>query len=156
MGFPILTTTRLNLIEIKEEHLPDIYNLFSNKQVNQYYNVVPLKEIDEARKYVDWFYSRLKEGLGIRWGITLKDTSTIIGTLGFNNYTANHRANLGYELLPEYWNNGYMVEALKAIIQYGFEILQINRIEAEVMQGNTASEKLLSKLGFTREGVLQQ
>jgi len=98
----------------------------------------------------------LYQQVGIRWGIALKGHRNIIGTIGFNNFTKQHRANIGYDLQAQFWNNGYLTEALKAIIKYGFKELDVNRIEAEVMQGNIASEKLLAKLGFTNEGVLRE
>ena len=98
----------------------------------------------------------MKAGLGIRWGICLEGSDRLIGTIGFNNFTKNHRANIGYDLLTEYWGKGIMSEALEAILEFGFNILEVNRIEAEVMTGNIASEKLLHKTGFTNEGVLRQ
>lgn len=67
-----------------------------------------------------------------------------------------HRANIGYDLEVNFWNNGYLTEALKAVIEFGFKKLEINRIEAEVMHGNIASEKVLAKVGFRNEGVLRQ
>jgi ribosomal-protein-alanine N-acetyltransferase len=115
-----------------------------------------MKKEQEGQKLLDWFSSRFNEGLGIRWGIALKGKSKIIGTIGFNNYTKKHRANIGYDLKSSYWNKGYMTEALQAAIEFGFNVLDINRIEAEVMQGNVISERLLKKLNFKREGVLRQ
>ncbi|MEO6818782.1 MAG: GNAT family N-acetyltransferase [Ginsengibacter sp.] len=154
--FPILHTARLDLVEIRQEHLNDIYNLFNDSSVTQYYNVTTLNNEEEAQKYLDWFSSRFAEQAGIRWGISLKGKKNIIGTAGFNNFTKQHRANLGYDLQTAFWNKGYVTEALQAILQFGFTALEINRIEAEVMQGNTASEKVLTKLGFKNEGILRQ
>lgn len=154
-NFPELQTERLSLIEIRQSHLNDYYQLFSDEEVTKYYNIVPFKEEKEAQKYLDWFSSRFKEGLGIRWGIALKGNENIIGTAGFNSFQRNHRGNIGYDLRPEYWNRGIITEALKAIIPFGFNKLEINRIEAEVMPGNTASEKVLTKLGFKKEGILR-
>ncbi|MEI7594758.1 MAG: GNAT family N-acetyltransferase [Bacteroidota bacterium] len=154
-NFPELATNRLNLIEISSKHKVDIYNLFSNERVTQYYNLLPFKEETSAQRFIDWYHNRFEQNLAIRWGITLKNSSLIIGTIGFNNYTKNHRANIGYDLHPDYWNNGYITEALEPVIQFGFEKLEINRIEAEVMQGNIASEKVLEKAGFYREGILR-
>ena len=57
--------------------------------------------------------------------------------------------------MPEFWGNGYMAEALAAVLEFGFRQLEINRIEAEVMRGNTTSEKLLAKSGFKNEGILR-
>jgi len=151
----MLHTERLDLIEINPSHLNDYYQLFSDERVARYYNIIPFREEKEAQKYIDWFISRFNEGLGIRWGIALKGENQIIGTAGFNNFTKNHRANLGYDLQFAYWNNGYITEALQQILRFGFQVLDINRIEAEVMQGNIGSEKVLEKLGFHKEGILR-
>ncbi|PXV62059.1 ribosomal-protein-alanine N-acetyltransferase [Dysgonomonas alginatilytica] len=156
MQFPLLHTERLSLIEIKQDHLNDLFQIFSNPEVTRFYNLLPFKEPKDAQKFIDWYQSRFTEGLAIRWGIALKGEQSIIGTIGFNNYTKHHRANIGYDLQKEYWNNGYITEALKAIISYGFKELEINRIEAEVMSGNESSEKALHKMNFTKEGVLRE
>lgn len=155
-GFPALQTSRLDLVEITADHRKDIFKLFADVEVTRFYNVVPLKEEKEAQRYIDWFASRFSDGLGVRWGIALKGQRRIIGTLGFNHYIKDHRGNIGYDLMKEHWNGGYISEALRTIIEYGFHVLEINRLEAEVMQSNTASERVLEKLGFVREGVLRQ
>ena len=153
--FPELETKRLKLIEIRQSHLDDYYKLFSDERVTKYYNIVPFKKKKEGQKHIDWFASRYNEKLGIRWGISMKGKDSIIGTLGFNNYQKGHRSNLRYELLFDFWNRGIISEALYEIITFGFNSLGINRIEAEVMQGNIASEKVLLKLGFKNEGILR-
>jgi ribosomal-protein-alanine N-acetyltransferase len=124
--------------------------------VTEFYNVVTLTKEGEAQKFIDWFKNRFKENAGIRWGISLKGQDNIIGTIGFNNFNKRHRANIGFDLQSDFWNNGYLTEALKAVIEFGFRNLDINRIEAEVMQGNIASEKVLTKIGFKNEGVLRE
>jgi len=154
--FPELKTERLQLIQITQSHLEDYYQLFSDERVARYYNILPFSEQKDAQKYIDWFESRFNEGLGIRWGIALKGEKNIIGTLGFNNYKENHRANIGYDLRFDFWNKGLMTEALRAVIAFGFNELGINRMEAEVMMGNAASERVLGKLGFKREGALRE
>jgi ribosomal-protein-alanine N-acetyltransferase len=154
--FPILKTDRLDLVEIKQSHLADLYKLFSDENVTRFYNLLPLTNEQEAQKPIDWFQSRFKDKLGIRWGIAIKGQKNIIGTIGFNNFTKRHRANIGYDLQTEHWNNGYITEALKTVINFGFDQLEINRIEAEVMQGNIISEKVLDKLNFKNEGILRE
>ena len=153
--FPILQTERLSLIEIKQSHLSDLFKLFSDEKVTEFYNLLPLKNIEEAQKSIDWFQSRFENKLGIRWGIALKGEQNIIGTLGFNNFTKNHRANIGYDLQTTHWNKGYITEALREIIKFGFNELKLNRIEAELMLGNIVSEKVLEKLNFKNEGILR-
>lgn len=154
--FPCIYTKRLELIEIQQNHLHDIYKLYSNTEVTKYYNINPFTNIQEAQKTIDLFQNRFNDNTGIRWGISLKDKKNIIGTLGYNNLCKNHRASIGYDLEKTHWNQGYITEALNAIINYGFTELEINRIEAEVMQGNINSEKVLEKLNFTKEGVLRE
>lgn len=154
--FPILHTDRLDLVEIKQDHLADIFKLFGDNRVTQFYNVVTLANEEEGQKFIDWFRNRFTDKAGIRWGISLKGHDNIIGTIGFNNFTKRHRANIGYDLQADFWNKGYLTEALKTVIEFGFKQLDINRIEAEVMQGNVASEKILTKTGFKNEGVLRQ
>ena len=153
--FPVLQTERLNLVEITQEHLDDLFKIFGDKRVTEYYNVIPLTDAPQAQKFIDWFSIRYKEKSAIRWGINLKERAGIIGTIGFNNFTKNHRANIGFDLQHDFWNKGYTSEALQAVTKFGFQQLDINRIEAEVMQGNTGSEKLLEKSGFKFEGILR-
>lgn len=131
--FPILYTDRLDLVEIKQSHVSDLYKLFSDEKVTRFYNLLPFQNEQKAQKCIDWFQNRFKDKLGIRWGIAIKGQQNIIGTIGFNNFSKRHRANLGYDLQSEHWNNGFITEALKAVINFGFKQLEINRIEAEVM-----------------------
>jgi ribosomal-protein-alanine N-acetyltransferase len=80
----------------------------------------------------------------------------LIGSCGFNAW--NKRAfngEIGYELLPEYWNNGYMTEAISAIVTYGFANLHLHRIEAWVVPGNVSSARVLQKTGFRSEGIMR-
>ena len=154
--FPSLQTDRLDLIEITPYHSGDILKLFGDVNVTRFYNLLPFKSDQDAQKFINWYRVRFNDNTGLRWGISLKGEPNVIGTIGFNNFTKRHRANIGYDLQLEYWNNGYITEALKVIINFGFNQLEINRIEAEVMLGNTSSEKVLYKLNFMNEGILRQ
>jgi len=155
-NFPKLESVRLDLVEIKQSHLEDVLNLFRDENVTKFYNLLPFRSEQDAQKFIDWYQIRFRDNLGLRWGISLKNKSNIIGTIGFNNFVKGHRANIGYDLKTEYWNHGYITEALKEVIDFGFNQLEINRIEAEVMQGNGISERVLKKLDFQKEGILKQ
>jgi ribosomal-protein-alanine N-acetyltransferase len=96
--FPTLHTYRLDLVEIKQQHLGDIFKLFGDSSVTQFYNIVTLNSEGEAQNFIDWFQNRFMDKLGIRWGISLKGKDSIIGTVGFNNFAKRHRANIGYDL----------------------------------------------------------
>ena len=155
MAFPTLHTKRLDLIEIEQRHLSDLFELFGDENVTKYYNVETLTKEKEAQQILDWFKSIFQDKSGIRWGITLKGHKNIIGTIGYNSYTKGHRANLGYDLQKVHWNNGYIKEAIAEVLKYGFNQLGINRIEAEIIPGNIYSEKALLSLGFKKEGILR-
>jgi ribosomal-protein-alanine N-acetyltransferase len=130
--------------------------LFSDENVTKFNDLAPLKSEQEAQGFIDRFQTRFKNKMGVRWGISIKGQEKIIGTIGFKNLSKKHRAIIGYDLQTEYWNKGYITEALKAVVKFGFNHLEINRIEAEVMQGNVISEKVLEKLNFKKEGVLRE
>ncbi|WP_018342202.1 GNAT family N-acetyltransferase [Cytophaga aurantiaca] len=153
--FPTLHTDRLDLIEITQNHLSDLFTLFGDAQVVRFYNLLPFQNESEGQRLIDLFQTRFTNQTGIRWGIALKGTNNIIGTIGYNSYTTNHKATIGYDLQTLHWNKGYATEALQKVIEFGFEQLQVNRIEAEVMQGNIGSEKVLNKLNFKNEGILR-
>lgn len=154
--FPILPTQRLRLIEIQHIHQPDLFYLLTDKRVTEYYHVVPLKEVADVRKVVDFLKQRFADQQGIRWGIALEGRDELIGMIGFNSFVPGHKGVLVFALMQEYWGKGYMSEAIAAVLAYGFTTLQLKRIEAEVLPGNKASEKVLEKAGFHQEGLLQQ
>ena len=78
----------------------------------------------------------------------------MIGSCGFHLYERRHRrAEIGYELHSDYWRRGIMSEATQAVLQFCFERLGAHRLEADVVEGNSASAALLKKVGFTLEGV---
>lgn len=154
--FPVLHTPRLHLIEIQHAHQPDLFYLLTDKRVTEYYHVVPLKEVGDVRKVIDFLKQRFLDKQGIRWGIALQGREELIGMIGFNSIVPGHKGVLVFALVQEYWGKGYMAEAIAAVLEYGFTTLELLRIEAEVLPGNKASEKVLVKTGFHPEGLLQQ
>ncbi|WP_143307133.1 GNAT family N-acetyltransferase [Chitinophaga vietnamensis] len=155
-SFPTLHTARLDLIELTHEHSAELFTLMTDPRVTEYYNVMPMTQKEDLITVIDWFSRRFKDRLGLRWGIRLKDTGAMIGTIGYNTFTNGHKGVLVYALAYEHWNKGLMTEALQAAVRFGFDVLDLNRIEAEVMPGNTASERILAKSGFHHEGLLKQ
>lgn len=154
--FPTLETERLILREITKNDSNAIFSCFSNKDVTRYYGQETLDKIEQAEAFVDFFSNSYKEKRGIRWGIERKGIQDFIGTIGFNAWSPKHkRAEIGYELHPEHWRKGYTYEALSKVIQYGFDEFGLTRIGAVVFLDNKASNKLLTKAGFQREGVLR-
>lgn len=153
--FPILHTSRLTITQIEETHIADFYRLMNDKEISRFTHMGVFDTESEVRHYVNWLYNRFQQGNGIYWGITLKGSTKLIGTIGYNFFTPGERGNLGYDLDKTYRRQGYMREALYAVVTFGFQVFEINRVEAEVIQGNMASKRLLEKIGFHKEGLLR-
>lgn len=155
--FPCLKSENLILREIKLSDAEAIYRIFSDPQVLKYHDVETFKTIEEAKFLIYNLSESFREQEVIRWGIVKKAENIIIGTCGYSGWNKNRlRAEIGYELSPACWGQGIMTKALGAVIKYGFEKMQLNRIEATVMLPNIASMKLLRKLGFQEEGILRE
>ncbi|WP_144509824.1 GNAT family N-acetyltransferase [Bacillus sp. FJAT-22090] len=156
MEFPVLESEHLKLVEIKEEHTDSIYRIFSNSEVIKFYGMAPFTQVDEANNLINSFSKGFKENRSIRWGIVLKETEEVIGTVGLNNLVrAQKRTEIGYDLLPEYWRRGIVSEAVETVIRYCFNELALFRIAAVTFTENESSYKLLLKLGFQKEGLLR-
>lgn len=154
--FPVLETERLYLREITKEDTEGIFACFSNENVTRYYGEETLHRIEQAEKFVEFFSKNYEAKRGIRWGIEIKGNKGIIGTIGFNAWSPKHkRAEIGYEIHPDYWRKGYTSEALLKVLSYGFDVLGLTRIGAVVFIENEASNQLLTKVGFKKEGVLR-
>ncbi|WNS75796.1 GNAT family protein [Bacillus sp. DTU_2020_1000418_1_SI_GHA_SEK_038] len=154
--FPALETERLLLREIVEDDVQEIFNCFTNSDMLCYYGQEPLTSIEQAKELIRSFEKNYHEKRGIRWGIQVKDQKELIGTIGFNLWSPKHkRAEIGYELHPNYWRMGYAAEAVSEIISFGFNELNFTRIGAVVFIENQSSNKLLTNLRFEKEGVLR-
>lgn len=153
--FPAIRTPHLELVQITEQHVNDLMKIFSDKHMSEYYNLLPPEDEEDCQRLISHFRSRFESKAAIRWGIRLNDNNEIIGTVGFNNFTKKHRANIGYDLQNTCWNQAVITEALYAVISFGFHALDINRIEAEIMEGNENSIQVMHNMGFKQEGVLR-
>lgn len=154
--FPIVETERLVLRELIESDAVNLLNCFSNTDVLRYYGQNPLRSVEQVKQIVRNFSKNFEEKSGVKWGIELKGKDGIIGTIGFQDWSVEHkRAEISYALFPEYWGNGYATEAVSEVISYGFKELGLKRIGAVVFVENKASNKLLIKLGFVEEGILR-
>ncbi len=156
-NFPQLKSANLILREIKLSDAEAIYRIFSDQKMLKYHDVEAFKTIEEAKCLIYSLSESFRVQEVIRWGIAKKGENIIVGTCGYSGWNKNRlRAEIGYELSPTYWRQGIMTKALNTIIRYGFEKMQLNRIEATVMLPNIASMRLLQKLGFQEEGILRE
>lgn len=142
---------------ISEDDIDSLYEIFSDPQVVRYWSFGPLAGRDAAaamqREIAD---SNLKDTMW-KWGLALRDTNRLIGTTTlFNLSLSNGRAEIGYAMGRTHWGNGYMNEALTALIDHAFETVKLRRLEADVDPRNTPSIRTLERLGFQREGFLRE
>ena len=161
MLFPILETHRLRLDELAKEDSNNVFALFSDHSVVEYYDLEAFTERLQASNLIEFFNGRFKENSGIRWAIRLKDTNQFIGTCGFNTWSPKMKsAVIGYDLLPKFWGNGYTTEAVNRILKSAFigdlPCGALNRIQGDTVPGNLASESVLLKVGFKEEGLRRQ
>lgn len=147
--FPVLQTSRLRLRDFSEEDYAQVFFLRSDKEVNKYIKRVHPKEIEEAIAFVDKVQSSMKKGENVNWAICKKEDLKMMGSICLWNFSSDHKtAEVGYDLHPDYQNMGYMNEALKAVLQYGFEELLLDHIKAFTHRSNESSKKLLKNNGF--------
>lgn len=90
----------------------------------------------------------------ITWAITLADAE-LIGSIALSLHLDHHRAELGYWVGKPYWGKGYVTEAARAAVEYGFGTLHLHRINAHHMSANPASGTVMKKLGMRHEGILR-
>lgn len=148
-----LFTPRLVLREIIDTDLPNIFRGLSHPDVIRYYGV-SYSTLEETKDQMA-FYARIRmENTGIYW-VVCSTQGEFIGAGGLNNIHPLHRkAELGLWILPEYWGQGLMKEAIDAICEYGFSKRNLHRLEGWVETENTACVRGLEKSGFVKEGVL--
>jgi [ribosomal protein S5]-alanine N-acetyltransferase len=156
MDTPTLNTPRLKLRPATPEDIPFILKLFARSETNLYSGYDDIKTLADAEQM---YKTYLKPGFPnhFRVVIELKETDEPVGTIGLYYYTKeNRRAEMGYDMLKEHWGMGLMTEAVEEILRYGFEELDLNRIEATTDSENAASNRVLERAGFTLEGRLRE
>ena len=156
-SFPQIETKNLLLRRIHPADASALFKILADDEVTEFYDDDAFTDISQASDQIEAWENGFKNKDCIRWGITSKEEGYIIGSCGFYGFhTRYQRATIGYELARNYWRQGIMTEALSAVINYGFGDSELNRIEAVVMPENTASIKMLEKLGFRNEGLLEE
>ena len=155
--FPELETERLVLRQVIEEDLDQLYEMFRDPEVAKYDYFHPVSSKAETLKFLERFNQDLSANEEITWGLILKETNQLIGTCCLGEFNEGaRRAEIGYDLTQKQWGKGYATEAVKAVIDFGFIRMNLNRIEATITPGNDASVQVLKKLNFTQEGILRK
>jgi ribosomal-protein-alanine N-acetyltransferase len=155
--FPTIDLEDVILREKNDEDVENFFRYYSDPEVSKFILCTIPTNLEETRHEIHYWRNVFYHNDGIYFAIADKKTNHMIGSIGLASYNSyQKRIELSYDLAKEYWRNGIMTRAINAVVKYGFEILDINRIEASVSVENIASKNLLLKCGFTLEGILRQ
>ena len=150
--FPEIKTERLFLRKMEELDCDAILFLRSSETVTKFIERPEnrkTKNKTDAIKFIKEINEAIKKNKSISWGITYKNNPKIIGTICLWNFSQNNKtAEVGYDLNPEFQGLGIMSEALNSIIDFGFNNLKLDKVEAFTHWENENSKKLLEKKGF--------
>ncbi|MDV7140539.1 GNAT family N-acetyltransferase [Maribacter sp. TH_r10] len=154
--FPTLTTERLTLDQVKTSDIPNIIAYAGNIKIAENTRSIPHPYLEEnAIAWIQMTNSGFKEKDNYMFGIRLKDSPGLIGAIGLDINKENNRAELGYWLAEDFWNQGITTEAAKAILTFGFDKLKLNKIIAVYLTTNEASGRVMVKNGMVKEAVFK-
>jgi RimJ/RimL family protein N-acetyltransferase len=145
---PLIETERLILRKITLDDKEEMFKLHSDPKVQKYTGEPVVESIEEIEKRIVSRTSDYeKYGYG-RWATFLKDDMQFVGWAGLLYLPEFDEIDLGYRFFPKYWGKGIATEASQAILTYGFDTLKLKRIIAIAMKENTASIRVMEKVGM--------
>jgi ribosomal-protein-alanine N-acetyltransferase len=154
---PTLVTDRLILRKMTPNDAEAVFAYASDPEVTRYVVWETHRSIEDSKALLDLVTSKYESGGEPEWGIVYKGDHRFVGTCGIVSWEPYHaRAELGYALSRDYWGRGFVAEAVRAMISFGFKEMNLNRIEARCIAGNTASARVMEKAGMLYEGTLRQ
>jgi [ribosomal protein S5]-alanine N-acetyltransferase len=153
----VLETARLRLRFVEERDIDAFFAIYSDPQVARYLSKPAQTEREQAVKMVGNVLAGYADGSSVTFAMERRDDRAVTGiVMLFRFNEESRRAEIGYSMARAYWGQGYMDEALRAVIDYAFTTLDLNRIEADIDPRNANSAKSLKRLGFREEGVLRE
>ncbi len=155
--FPQLESKKLLYRNFNLEDSDEIFLIRSNDKVMTYLDTAKHNSVEDSKKMIEAVIESYKNKTGINWAIIKKESKAFVGYFGFWRIIAEHcRAEIGYALKPEFWGQGIMAETLNTMIEFGFNVLKLHSIEANVNPENLASIKVLEKAGFKKEAYFRE
>ena len=152
---PVLETERLLLRGCTPEDVAALFALFTDERVITAFGYRMEPSPDAANNIIQRWSQEFKNGTGIRWMIVDKESGATVGNIGLKDIKAYHQCGaIGYAVLPGYWRQGIAAEAMEMVLEHVFGTMDLHRVEAVVFPDNIASQALLHKLGFQREGLM--
>ncbi|MGD8189384.1 GNAT family N-acetyltransferase [Brevibacillus ginsengisoli] len=156
--FPTIEFENLVLKKIEGTHLDEVFDIYNNDNVFTYCGIIPKHNKETVKSMIGHFERDYNKKSRIKWGIFSKIGDDklvgIIEALDFNQKV--DIVTIGYFLAESYWGKGIATSAVKALIGFLFDHVNVNRIQAEVMPSNEVSKKVLLNNGFIKEGTLRQ
>jgi RimJ/RimL family protein N-acetyltransferase len=153
----LIESERVSVRLTVESDLPALLALNGDAEVTKYLGFSPWQAMADAEAWFQRISTLQEDGSALEFVIVARQTCRVIGRCSLFSFDeSNSQAGLGYGLARSHWGQGYMREALTALIDCAFLELQLRRLEATVEAPNTASSALLRRLGFTHEGVLRE
>ena len=150
--FQNLETERLLLRRVSTNDVNEVMELRGNTETMKFIPRPLITTREEALEHIQMIDDKIETNVGINWAITLKENPKLIGIIGhYRIQPENHRCEIGYMILPQYSGQGIVTEAIKIVLEYGFDVLNMHSIEAVIDPDNIASERVLQKNGFVKE-----
>ncbi|MFI6982818.1 GNAT family N-acetyltransferase [Embleya sp. NPDC050154] len=157
LATPSLHTARLRLRPFTDADADLLFALHSSTLVMRFWDSAPWIERARADRFIAMCRKIADEGAGARVAIDRASDGAFVGWCGLTNWNPDFRsASLGYCLDDAVWGHGYATEAAHALLQWAFDTLDLNRVQAETDTRNVASARVLEKIGFVREGTLRE
>lgn len=157
MPTPTLQTARLRLRPFRDDDADAIYALQSNPRVLRYWDAPPWNDRARATAFLAACRQMAEEGTGARWAIETVHDDAFVGWCAMFRWNPVHRSlGIGYCLDEPAWGRGHATEAVRALLHWAYQTLDLNRVEAELDTRNVASARVLEKLGFQREGLRRE
>jgi ribosomal-protein-alanine N-acetyltransferase len=152
-----LHTARLRLRPFNDSDADGLFALHSNVNALRYWDSPPWSERLRAEQFITACRQMAEEGTGSRLAVDRVADGAFIGWCSLTRWNPDYRsASMGYCFDDAAWGSGYATEAARAVLQWAFDTLDINRVQAETDTRNAASARVLEKLGFVREGTLRE
>ena len=151
---PRLETERLILRPMETGDAADMFDYAKRIDTTRYLLWHPHPSVEYTRSYLAMIGRFYRKGQFFDWAIVEKASGRMIGTCGFTRLAEQHHlGEVGYVLNPDYHGRGYATEAVGAVIAFGFEKLELHRIEGRYMVENSPSRRVMERCGLTCEGV---
>lgn len=152
-----LETQRLLLRPMVYTDAPKIYEYMQDRDIAYNTSLIPYPyPVGAAEAWMEQTWEQAASRESYTFAVVLKAEDRMIGSMGIGQNAAHNRAEIGYWMGKRYWGQGYASEACRRLIQFGFEDLGLNRIQASYFTRNPASRRVMEKAGMRYEGVLRQ